>query len=119
MKTVPHNYYPRPQMKRDSFFSLNGEWRFGESEECDKIITVPFPPESRLSGLNVTPTPGWTVFYKKTFSLPEKFNTGRVILHFGAVDTITEVRLNGSLLGSHEGGYHPFSFDVKTKTSFR
>lgn len=99
-------------MKRDSFFSLNGEWRFGESEECDKIITVPFPPESRLSGLNVTPKPGWTVFYKKTFSLPEKFNTGRVILHFGAVDTITEVRLNGSLLGSHEGGYHPFSFDV-------
>ena len=112
MKDIPHGYYPRPQMKRDSFFSLNGAWRFGESEECKETITVPYPPESKLSGLGVTPTPGWTVFYKKSFTLPEKFNTGRVILHFGAVDTIAQVSLNGSVLGSHEGGYHPFFFDI-------
>ena len=112
MTDLPHSYYPRPQFKRESFFSLNGEWRFGEDESCREKITVPFVPESSLSGLSRKAVPNLTFFYKKSFSLPEKFNTGRLILHFGAVDTIAEVKLNGKVLGTHEGGYHPFSFDI-------
>ncbi len=108
---VPHDYYPRPQFKRDSFLSLNGDWQFGFGDKADGVIKVPFPPESALSGVEKLGTNA-EMFYEKSFTLPEKFNTGRLILHFGAVDTIATVTLNGTLLGAHEGGYHPFSFDI-------
>jgi beta-galactosidase/beta-glucuronidase len=108
----PWNVYPRPQMKRDSFFCLNGEWHFSENEGKNEKIIVPFPPESLLSGINRKMGKAPKLVYRKVFSLPKDFIKDRVILHFGAVDQIAEVTLNGACLGTHRGGYEAFSFDV-------
>ena len=99
-------YYPRPQLKRDSFFSLNGEWILNS-----KPINVPFPPESKLSDYQGELG---DLDYKKSFTLPENFygENDKVILHFGAVDMITDVYLNGFYVYHNEGGYLPFSIDI-------
>lgn len=108
---IPWNVYPRPQMRRDSFFCLNGEWKlFIDGEEYK--ITVPFPPESLLSGVHKRISPKTEIYYKKKFYLPEGFVKGRVLLHFGAVDQIARVKFNGKCIGRHIGGYAPFCFDV-------
>ena len=108
---TPWNVYPRPQMKRDSFFCLNGKWSlFMDDAEYD--ITVPFCPESLLSGVNKPVGKKAEIVYKKKFTLPEGFVRGRVILHFGAVDQIARVKFNGKCIGKHIGGYEPFCFDV-------
>ncbi|MBQ5816240.1 MAG: glycoside hydrolase family 2, partial [Oscillospiraceae bacterium] len=117
MPEMPWAVYPRPQLKRDSFFCLNGDWDFevtsGEMpENFGRKIKVPFPPESALSGIDELFSEKSRLYYKKTFSLPEGFVKERVILHFGAVDQICKVYLNGEYIGSHSGGYAPFSFDV-------
>ena len=91
---IPWNTYPRPQMKRDSFLCLNGEWEVAIDDE-PYSIRVPFCPESLLSGLCIPPADCITLDYRKTFTLPEGFNKGRVILHFGAVDACAWVTLNG------------------------
>ncbi|MBE5768262.1 MAG: glycoside hydrolase family 2 [Clostridiales bacterium] len=99
--------YPRPQLRRDRFLSLNGPWVVN-----NQTVEVPFPPQSALSG--------WQgdvpdeLAYHRTFTLPEGFlNKGeRLILHFGAVDQIAEVFLNGHPIMRHEGGYLPFSADI-------
>ena len=109
---TPWNTYPRPQMRRDSFFCLNGEWKVQVNGGLPRTILVPFPPESILSGLCLEPRDSITLGYTKAFTLPEGFGGGRVILHFGAVDQKAEVILNDRLLGEHEGGYESFSFDV-------
>ena len=113
---IPWNVYPRPHMQRDSFFCLNGRWNFraidGNSVCYDGDITVPFAPSSALSGVQRVFADGTKLLYSKKFSLPEGFVKGRVILHFGAVDQIAEVRLNGVSVGTHTGGYDAFSFDV-------
>ncbi len=108
----PWNIYPRPQMKRDSFYCLNGEWDFQTKGGKWEKITVPFPPESILSGIGRSMGKRPRVQYKKRFSLPEGFLKDRVLLHFGAVDQYAEIELNGTPVGIHEGGYHAFSFDV-------
>lgn len=112
------NAYPRPQLVRDSFFSLNGSWEFEplESEtvpdEFSRTITVPFAPESALSGIGEVFDEKLYRYYKKEFTLPQGFKKDRVILHFGAVDSICEVFVNGSSVGTHIGGYDAFSFDI-------
>ena len=100
------SYYPRPLLKRDSFFSLCGKWKLNGSD-----IEVPFPPESDLSGYK---GPLKKLSYEKTFSLPEGFvkENEKVILHFGAVDQFCDVCLNDQFLLHHEGGYLPFSVDI-------
>ena len=110
-KTNPLPEYPRPQLKRASFLSLNGEWDF----ECGTFsgkITVPYAPESFLSGVERTFSDEDLLHYKKHFSIPEGFKNDRIILHFGAVDQVAKVNLNGKEIGTHEGGYHPFFFDI-------
>ena len=107
----PWNIYPRPQMKRDSFFCLNGEWDFFDGEKNEKI-TVPFPPESILSGIGRRLKKHGLKNYRKSFRLPDGFCKGRVLLHFGAVDQTATVILNGEELGTHVGGYEAFSFDI-------
>ena len=105
--------YPRPQLRRDSFFNLNGKWLANESE-----IIVPFPPESPASEYNGKLCA--TYEYKKEFELPDDFvpalknqnQKNRVILHFGAVDQKATVFVNDIFVGSHLGGYLPFSFDI-------
>ena len=113
---IPFADYPRPRLQRDSYICLNGTWALevtdaaGAKESYD--ILVPFPPESRISGVGRITHAGDTLTYRRTFEKPEGFRGGRVILHFGAVDQVAEVALNGKLLGLHEGGYLPFSFDI-------
>lgn len=106
--------YPRPQMQRNSFFSLNGIWELNGKE-----ILVPFPPQALLSGY--PGRVGAQLEYRKDFALSQESGkllfgkrgeTGRILLHFGAVDQVAEVCLNGHYLGKHEGGYLPFTFDV-------
>ena len=110
--------YPRPQMVRDSYLCLNGEWAFDISrserrpEKFAETIHVPYPPESSLSGICKTPETGEYLHYQRRFSLPDGFKKNRVFLHFGAVDQIATVILNGITLGTHEGGYLPFCFEI-------
>ena len=116
-KTTPWNEYPRPSMVRDSFICLNGEWDYatcneGDTPEYKDKILVPFPPESLLSGIEKLVPEGHLMHYRRTFTVPEGFNKGHVILHFGAIDTISTVYVNGNKLATHEGGYLPFSFDI-------
>ena len=116
MNNIPHNYYPRKTLVRDSFISLNGEWDFAYSEtpvsEYNEKITVPFPPESKLSGIERTHKKSEKLYYRKYFKVPDGFIKNRLILRFGACDQIASVSLNGTHLGTHEGGYTPFSFDI-------
>ena len=109
---IPWDVYPRPQMKRDSFLCLNGEWEIAVNGQAPQAIRIPFCPESLLSGLCIPPSDVVTMDYRKTFTLPEDFSKRRVLLHFGAVDQIATVSLNGCSIGSHTGGYEAFSFDV-------
>ena len=110
---IPWNTYPRPQMKRESFYCLNGEWEIHIGDaDAPQSIRVPFCPESLLSGAGMPPSDLFTADYRRTFILPEGFNKGRVLLHFGAVDSRANIFLNGERIGFHEGGYEAFSFDV-------
>ena len=110
-KEIDWTEYPRPQMKRDSYFSLNGKWKLN-----DEDIIVPFPPQSNLSGYKKTV--GKHLTYENHFSLPNNFIKDKVILQFGAVDQIAEVWVNNKQLMKHEGGYLPFSVDI-TEVLFR
>ena len=113
LPSIPWNVYPRPQLKRNSFFCLNGQWDFSfGSPTYDRKITVPFVPESLLSGINEIKKDGEELFYKREFSLPSDFNVGRVLLHFGAVDQIASVYLNGTFVCHNTGGYNHFFCDV-------
>ena len=121
---IPRPEYPRPQFVRDGWMNLNGVWEFemdmGNSglsrgvqnkEKLDGTILVPFCPESDLSGVGYKDfIPA--VWYKRAFTLPAEAMGKRVILHFGAVDYQARVWVNGQEVGTHKGGYTPFSFDV-------
>ena len=113
---IPWNAYPRPQMKRDSFLCLNGIWEFSASgsfgDSPAEHILVPFPPESRLSGIGRSMGKDPKICYRRIFAIPEGFLCDRVLLHFGAVDQTAKVLLNGTELGIHHGGYESFSFDI-------
>ena len=110
--------YPRPQLRRESFLNLNGVWQYAvstlnsEPEEYDGDIVVPFPLESELSGVGRVLQPGEYLWYRREFTLPEDFNVGRVLLHFGAVDQCARVWVNGMDACTHTGGYLPFSADI-------
>ncbi len=113
--------YPRPKTVRESYFCLNGAWELSVlgKNGCERVgeITVPFVPESRLSGIGRTVETGEKWLYRKCFTLPNGFNVGRVLLHFGAVDQIARVNINGHFLGEHIGGYLPFEFDITEQLS--
>ena len=112
---IPHSdYYPRPLLKRDSYTCLNGKWALSliKSKGVEKLgeILVPFPPESVASGIERVTKRGEVLLYEKVFSFTP--TNDRTVLHFGAVDCCCLVMLNGKVIGEHEGGYLPFSFDV-------
>ena len=123
LEEIPLSSYPRPQLKRNSYFCLNGEWDFATSKQ-DKVtsynqkIIVPFPMESSLSSINRIKEDNEKLFYKKIFRLPNGFIKDKVILHFGAVDQKCVVKLNNQVLGTHEGGYTPFEFEIKEKLDY-
>ena len=114
---TPWDVYPRPQLMRDSFLCLNGEWDFavttGEQPMTyNRTIRVPFAPESLLSGIDEVYGDSDVRWYRRSFTLPTDFVQGRVLLHFGAVDQIAEVYVNGRKAGEHIGGYDAFSMDI-------
>jgi len=102
-----NEYYPRPQLRRESFLSLNGTWELN-----GKAITLPFPPESKASGY--AGEVNGEMCYRRFFHLPEGFwhKGHQVILHFGAVDQVCSVQVNGRIVMHHEGGYLPFEADI-------
>ena len=108
---TPWQAYPRPQLKRDSYLNLNGSWEL-EAAGYHGTILVPFCPESQLSGVETHFPDGSVITYRRSFTLPENFNRGRVLLHFGAVDQIAEVYVNQKPVGTHVGGYESFCFDI-------
>ena len=114
----PLQEYPRPQFVRDSYINLNGWWDYAitnndlKPEKFDGKILVPFSPESQLSSVERTVMPDDFLHYHTTFSLPKDFNKGKIILHFGAVDCICNVFINGKKVGEHVGGYNAFKFDI-------
>jgi beta-galactosidase/beta-glucuronidase len=114
----PWDIYPRPQMKRDNWLNLNGQWDFTAKKEdwlpkeYDLTIRVPFCPEAPLSGIHGHFPEGTNLFYRRKLTLPEGFNRGRVILHIGAADQVADVYVNGQEVCHHEGGYESFSCDI-------
>ena len=112
----PLDDYPRPQMERDSFIDLNGTWEYAIYPKTSGFagyqgnITVPFSPETILSGVERNVAPEDKLYYRRTFSFNK--TNDRVLLHFGAVDYECAVMLNGEKAGEHRGGYFPFTFDV-------
>ena len=113
---TPWTVYPRPQMKRDSYLNLNGQWEFtvldSHPTEYDRKITVPFCPESLLSGVKEHYDEGSYLWYRRSFALPEGFNRGRVLLHIGAADQLLQCWVNGVHVGNHSGGYEAMTFDI-------
>jgi len=82
--------YPRPQFKRDSYISLCGVWQLAvkKANEVTPLgdVTVPYPPESRISGIGRNLEKGEQYIYTKKFNIEDTFNVGKVLLHFGAAD---------------------------------
>ena len=111
--------YPRPQLVRNSWQNLNGQWDYailpkGTAPEggFQGKITVPFAAESLLSGVQKTVGPDQELWYERQLTLSLNRTNKRVLLHFGAVDWEAEVWVNGIRAGSHQGGFDGFSLDI-------
>ncbi len=121
MPPLPDHDYPRPQLRRSTWNSLNGEWDFALDVTANakspgaitwrRSITVPFAPETPASGVHETGffTACW---YRRQVTVPTLQPGERLMLHFGAVDTVARVWIDDRLIGGHDGGYTPFSFDI-------
>lgn len=130
MSAIPRPEYPRPQFVRNDWLNLNGEWEFEvdqsvsgkarglqSAEHLSGKITVPFCPESDLSGVGFKDFMA-CVWYRRELGLPQAWVSGmqnrdeRIVLHFGAVDYLTTVYVNGREVCTHRGGYSAFSADI-------
>ena len=124
MNNIPRNEHPRPDRHRDSWLCLNGTWdfeidnalvgeakKFFERDSLDGKITVPFCPESRLSGVAHTDFMN-AVWYRRDLPIPAEWAGKNVILHIDASDYATTVYVNGKTVGTHRGGYTSFQFDI-------
>lgn len=122
---IPLSEYPRPQLVRSEWLNLNGMWDYMVDStvihpnrtiyppsfpDNTEKIKVPFPPESEISGIARS---GDSCFwYRKVFSIPETWKGKHILLHFGAVDRISIIFVNGRKVGTHIGGYNAFCFDI-------
>ncbi len=119
--SAPHQEYPRPQMTRENWINLNGKWDYAIVSKSDPMpadpegkILVPFAVESALSGVNKGVGKDKELWYKRTFEVSPAMRRGNLLLHFGAVDWEAEVFLNGESMGTHQGGYDPFYFEINS-----
>ncbi len=124
MPSIPRPEYPRPQFARRDWLCLNGEWQFeidhGDSglerglrdRELRDRITVPFCPESPLSGVN-NPDFLNAVWYRREVTIPEAWRGRDVLLHFQAVDYDATVWVNGVEVARHRGGFTPITCQLK------
>ncbi len=123
---IPRPEHPRPQFERQDWINLNGTWSFDfdfgksglerdlqNSNGFSQKITVPFCPESKLSGVAHTDFIE-CIWYQRTIEIPKSWGSKRVILHFGGVDHETDVFVDGKLAGRHWGGMCSFEFDITT-----
>jgi beta-galactosidase/beta-glucuronidase len=113
--------YPRPLLRRETWYSLNGEWEFAldpagewllpEQVRWDEVIRIPFSPETSRSGIENT---GFyqSCWYRRRVMAPRLEDGQRLFLRFGAVDHLAKVWINGACVGDHHGGYTPFAFDI-------
>ncbi|HEU5072162.1 MAG TPA: glycoside hydrolase family 2 TIM barrel-domain containing protein [Verrucomicrobiae bacterium] len=123
--TNVHAEYPRPQFVRTAWQNLNGLWDYAITPTnaavpaaYDGKILVPFPVESLLSRVERRLDEHSTLWYRRKFTVPAAWRGQRILLHFGAVDWQTTVFLNGAKIGSHQGGYDAFSFDLTPRLSW-
>ena len=120
----PRAEYPRPQFERADWVNLNGEWSFAldlsdsgrdrdfyNSKGFEQRITVPFAPESKLSGIGYTDFIN-SVWYQRMIQIPSAWQGKRVKLNFGAVYYESEVYIDGRFVGRHYGGSDSFAFDI-------
>lgn len=111
--------YPRPQMRRAAWINLNGHWDYAitsaasaRPERMDGKILVPFPVESRLSGVARRVRPEDRIWYRRTFDVPVDWAGQNVRLNFGGIDHSAVIWVNGAIAGSHTGGFDAFGIDV-------
>lgn len=133
-----HREYPRPQLERAEWQSLNGLWEFAivgkggpweggriENAKADLLrgnnkpqatfnreILVPFSPETALSGIGQEIRPDQYIAYRRNFTVPKGWKGRQILLNFEAVDWHSIVYVNGKRVGEHKGGYVPFSLDI-------
>ncbi len=120
--------YPRPQFQRDNYTNLNGKWEYCIVPQdsgadiptaMDGEILVPFSPESMLSGVERRLEPYQYLWYKRALpDLKRTFAGSRFLLHFGAVDQSADVYIGSTHVGSHSGGYLPFTIDITGYLTF-
>ena len=120
---IPRSEYPRPSFVKKDWLNLNGQWQFsidqgdsGENrglvnQELDRVITVPFCPESTLSGIGFTDFMD-AVWYRKALEIPSDWQNKRVLLHFQGVDYDTTIWIDGEEVYRHRGGFTPFTVDL-------
>ena len=111
VEDIPLPEHPRPDFERAQWVNLNGYWDFGfQKDSLNQKILVPFPWGSPLSEVE---NKGDIAWYSRTVTIPKSWKGKRVFLVVGASDWKTEAWLDGKELGSHEGGYTPFEFELK------
>ena len=126
---LPRPEYPRPQFERSEWINLNGQWSYTfdfsrsgmdrelfRSEGFDGQITVPFAPQSELSGVGFTDFIP-EMWYQRRLEIPADWDGKRILLHFGAVDYIASIYIDGRIAGRHWGGSSSFTVDITRMVS--
>ena len=122
--SLPRAEYPRPQFERADWQNLNGRWTYifdfsdtgfqrgyQASTGFDGSITVPFAPESELSGVGYKDYIS-NIWYHRTISIPQEWAGKNIRLNFGAVYYTSQVYIDGQFVGRHFGGSSSFSYDI-------